>query len=107
MTNSQSNKVKKDALELGLRIKRARGEVGVSQKELGDALELTDKAISAYEMGRAMPNVPQIRTMSKLLNKPVTYFVEPVDVDAPLQRIEQEIESLHEKVDHLTSLLEK
>lgn len=60
--------------QLAAKIKQARRQAGYSQKEMGVLLELSDKAISAYESGRAEPSLDKIQEMSRITNQPVTYF---------------------------------
>lgn len=60
--------------QLAEKIKQARRQAGYSQKEMGVMLELSDKAISAYESGRAEPSLGKIQEMSRITNQPVTYF---------------------------------
>ncbi len=91
---SQHDSQNSAAAALGQKIKQARRSAGLSQRELGEALELSDKAISAYEQGRAMPNVPQLRTLSKVVEQPVTYFIDPVDIDTPQTRLAEELKEM-------------
>ncbi len=60
---------------IGQKIKRARQEVGLSQRELGSLLKLSDKAVSSYEVGRAIPPLGTLREISTVTYKPVTYFI--------------------------------
>lgn len=86
----------KKYLTLGQRIRRAREESGYSQAELGSLLQLSDKAISSYEVNRAEPNLKTLRRISQATQTPVSYFVE-ADVTADdlvkvkLGKIEQEL----------------
>lgn len=64
---------------IGKRIRKARKEVGLSQKQLAARLKLSDKAVSAYEVGRVMPSFAKIRQISKVVHKPIAYFDEEVD----------------------------
>lgn len=56
------------------KIREARQEMGLSQRDFGHALKLSDKAVSAYEVGRVMPTVETIAQISQLTSKPVGYF---------------------------------
>lgn len=82
--------------QLGARIKLARKEVGYSQKELANTLQLSDKAVSAYEVGRAQPNLETLQAISKATFKPISYFLddnnqEDIDLQLRIKRIEQEL----------------
>lgn len=81
---------------LGERLKKARKERGLSQKELGEAIKLSDKAVSSYEVGRAAPTVDTLKEISRLTYKPISYFVgesdpEDLDLQLRLNAIEREL----------------
>lgn len=82
--------------DLGEKIKQARLDVGLSQKELGQALQLSDKAISSYEVGRAEPNLSTLKQISHLTGQPVSYFLDEstttdYDLQLKLRTIEKEL----------------
>jgi len=81
---------------IGERIKKARKEVGLSQKELANRLHLSDKTISSYEVGRTIPSFTTIRKISKTVHKPITYFdedsnQEDLDLQIKIKTIEKEL----------------
>lgn len=81
---------------LAKKIKRARQASGLSQKELGKVLKLSDKAISSYEVGRAQPSVETLVDLGKVTHKPVSYFFEQIpeedlDLQLKIKKIEQEL----------------
>lgn len=51
-----------------MRLKAVRESQGLSQKELADKVGLTDKAISAYEREKRMPNARVLKKIAKALN---------------------------------------
>ena len=59
---------------LGTKIKQARKKAGLSQKELAKGLYVSDKTISAYEVGRAKPNFEQMQQLSSVLQQPISFF---------------------------------
>jgi transcriptional regulator with XRE-family HTH domain len=59
---------------MATKIREARQAMGLSQRDFGRALKLSDKAVSAYEVGRVMPTVETIAQISQLTSKPVGYF---------------------------------
>lgn len=61
--------------QIAKRIKKARVTAGYSQKDLGKALRLSDKTISAYEQGRALPPLDTMHKISRLTNQPLDYFM--------------------------------
>jgi|AntAceMinimDraft_14_1070370.scaffolds.fasta_scaffold07176_6 transcriptional regulator with XRE-family HTH domain len=83
-------------LDLGTRIKRARQAVGLSQLELGRSLKLSDKTVSAYEVGRTQPSLEALQDLSRVTHKSVSYFVgqrdsENLDLEIRIKKIEQEL----------------
>lgn len=81
---------------LALKIKKARKEAGMSQKKLGDALRVSDKAVSSYEVGRALPPLDTLTQIAALTHKPVTYFIDDTKTDEEdlgyqLAKIEKEL----------------
>lgn len=81
---------------IGARIKHARLEEGLSQKQLAQKVQLSDKAISSYEVDRAEPSLDMLKKIGKATNRPVRYFLDEtaqaeVDLKAKLVKIEQEL----------------
>ena len=82
--------------KLGKAIRMARKEVGLSQKELADSLHVSDKAISSYEVGRATPGFHTLQDLSRVVNKPISYFddsaqSQDLDLQIKLRIIEKEL----------------
>lgn len=78
------------------RLRKARRECGMSQRQLANALGVSDKAVSSYEVGRTEPNLDLVRKVSKVTFKPVAYFIDPsdqenVELQIKLASIEQEL----------------
>jgi transcriptional regulator with XRE-family HTH domain len=76
------------------RIRRARKEAGFSQDELGEILGVSDKTISAYEVGRAVPPFFNLMKLAKLTQKPISYFSDEspetqLEIEDRLQIIEK------------------
>lgn len=70
---------------LSRRLKKAREEYGISQKDLGIMLGLSDKAISAYESARITPPIHTLKKISEYLKKPLSYFVDEEEDTYSLQ----------------------
>lgn len=85
---------------LAQKIKRARKESRLSQKELGEALNVSDKAISSYESGRAIPPITTLQKLSKITRRPLAYFTGTEDesieysVASILKNIEGQLEEI-------------
>lgn len=62
--------------QIGKKIRYARTEAGLSQKELASQLQLSDKAISSYEVGRAQPGVEVLKEIGVATGRSVQYFID-------------------------------
>lgn len=56
--------------EIGSVIREYRQKNGLTQKELGEAIGISDKAISRWETGRTMPDLEMYSKVCSLLNIP-------------------------------------
>lgn len=63
-------------IELGLRIRKARERVGLSQEELAHRVERDQKAVSEYENGKRKLPATELPTFARVLGVPVSYFFE-------------------------------
>ena len=71
-------------MELGARLKQARVEAGLSQRQLcGD--EITRNMLSQIENGAARPSMDTLRYLAARLGKSVSYFLEEEAVLSPNQ----------------------
>lgn len=78
------------------KIRQARQDLGLSQKAFGTALKLSDKAVSAYEVGRVLPTVETLAEISKLTSLPIGYFFgetgdRSLELQLQLKEIEREL----------------
>ncbi|MBI3755234.1 MAG: helix-turn-helix transcriptional regulator [Deltaproteobacteria bacterium] len=65
--------------EIGVRIKRRRRELKMSQEELAERLDVTYQQVQRYENGMNKLNVENIQLIADTLSVPVSYFFEPAD----------------------------
>ena len=73
-------------MELGQRIRQARLEAGLSQRQLcGD--HITRNMLSLIENGSARPSMDTLRYLSARLGKPMGFFLEEQAVTSPNQNI--------------------
>ncbi len=89
----------KKRLSISQKIRYARTEAGLSQKDLAVQLQLSDKAVSSYEVGRAQPGIEVLRDIGQATGRPVTYFiddegVEEIDFAVKIKNIEKELTEL-------------
>lgn len=73
-------------MELGQRLRQARLEAGLSQRQLcGD--EITRNMLSQIENGAARPSMDTLRYLAGRLDKPVSWFLEEQAVLSPNQAV--------------------
>lgn len=90
--------------DIGKKIRRAREDQGISQKDLGMALGLSDKAVSAYEASRTIPPLETLVRIAEELSKPLDYFL---DSNADEYRIETKLSTMEQTVSHLLNEIHK
>lgn len=73
-------------MELGEKIKQARLEAGLSQRQLC-AGQITRNMLSQIEHGTARPSMDTLRLLAAGLGKPVSYFLEDEVVTSPNQEV--------------------
>ena len=56
-----------DNLQFGAFVARLRKERNMTQKELADALHITDKAVSKWETGKGFPDVKLLEPLARAL----------------------------------------
>ena len=81
-------------MELSARIKAARLEAGLSQRQLcGDVI--TRNMLSLIESGRARPSMDTLQHFSRVLGKPLSWFLEENAVTSPNQAIMAQCEEAY------------
>ncbi len=65
-------------MRIGEIILQRRKELGMTQKELAERLNVTDRSISRWECGVNLPDVETLKTIAKVLDVPISYFYEDV-----------------------------
>lgn len=73
-------------MELGVRLRQARLEAGLSQRQLCGE-EITRNMLSQIENGSARPSVDTLRYLAARLGKPVSYFLEEQVEVSPNQAV--------------------
>lgn len=90
-------------MELAQRIKVARLEAGLSQRQLcGDVI--TRNMLSLIESGKARPSMDTLRHFSTVLGKPMSYFLEEDAVLSPNQDIMRQAENAYAAGDFARAL---
>lgn len=80
---------RRDTVELGQKLKSARLEQGLTQRQLcGDVI--TRNMLSLIENGTASPSMETLRYLAERLGKTVAYFLEEEAVVSPNQQVMQQ-----------------
>ena len=69
--------------EIGARIKKRRSELGISQEELAEALDVTYQQVQRYENGTNKLNVENIQLIAQSLLMCVSDLLEPGEKAKP------------------------
>ena len=79
-----------DKEKTGQLITELRKEKGMTQKQLADALNVTDKAVSKWERGLSFPDISMLEPLSELLDVSILELLagEHQDGDEPMSREE-------------------
>lgn len=85
-----------DRTQLGKRIKEARQRSGFSQQQLAKVIGVSDKTISAYEVGRVEPPLDTLDKLCQATKHPVAFFLGDVqsNIEARLDRIASELKEI-------------
>jgi transcriptional regulator with XRE-family HTH domain len=60
--------------DIAARLREAREYLGLSQQEVADALRLPRTAVSMMESGQRRVDSVELKTLSKLYQRPITFF---------------------------------
>lgn len=85
-------------VDISKRIRQARKETHLSQQALAQAIGVSDKSISAYEKGRAVPSIDKLKKIATSTNQSLNFFteekIEKNMVNSKLNKIEQELKEI-------------
>jgi transcriptional regulator with XRE-family HTH domain len=88
-------------VELGQRIRQARDNIGMSQRDFSDAVGKDQTAISEYETGKRKIYAVELFQFAQVLQVPVSYFyegsIQPSDLDQVLLREFRKLPTLEAK----------
>lgn len=65
----------KEDKEIGLRIKKVREALEISQMKLAEAVGVSFQQIQKYESGMNKVSIEKLKKISNALNAPLTYFI--------------------------------
>ena len=78
---------------IGKRVKKARSDKGLTQEKFAEELGVSVSFISQVESGEKKFNLSRISEVSKILEKPITYFVDGYECKST-DELEETIELL-------------
>ena len=65
-------------MRIGEIILQRRKELGMTQKQLAERLNVTDRSVSRWECGVNLPDVETLKTIATVLDVSISYFYEDV-----------------------------
>lgn len=93
-----------DNEKFGNFIKKLRKEKGLTQKELGDKLNITDKAVSKWERGLSFPDISMLNSLASFYEVDVSELLngergikQEINVDALIQEAIEKYKNKEEK----------
>lgn len=89
-----------------MKLRQLREKKGISQRELGDSLNLSQRAISRYESGEAEPDLATVRKISEFFNVTIDFLLGEDDSNIILIT-RKDLESIKEVERHLQSAMDQ
>lgn len=74
--NATTGKDSSDSLKIGVRIRSARGEAGLTVDQVAQALGVNSRTVNGWQSGRSRPSYERLVELARLLGKPPSYFLE-------------------------------
>ena len=71
-------------MDFSNRVKQLREHAGMTQAEVAEKLGLTNRAVGAWESGRAKPRLDKMKELADLFNIPVTELMGESATEAPM-----------------------
>ena len=76
----------------------------MSQKQLGSFIQLTDKAVSTYEVDRAVPPIDTLKKIALHTNRKLSYFLS--DTTKNELSIAEKIAAIEDELREVKAMLE-
>ena len=68
-------------MTLGKKLKEARKQAGLSQEQLSEKLGVSRSAVAKWETDNGIPDVDNLKILSKLLNISIDYLLDNGEID--------------------------
>ena len=91
-----------DRAKFGAFVSELRKEKGITQKELAEKLCISDKAISKWETGKAIPDVTLLVPLAEILGVSTTELLECRRIEQPESMGKEDTDNLVKKVIELS-----
>lgn len=100
-----------EAKEIGARIAQARLEAGLTQEQLAELAPFSTRSLQDYERGAVIP-YKQMRDLSRLLDRPVEWFLHGEDEEEPavlelLAELDRKLDAIDRKLDRDRQAIEQ
>lgn len=92
---------KETTMTLGEKLKSARKSAGLTQGQLAEKLIVSRQAVTKWESGKGMPDIDNLRKLSKLLNVSVDYLLddgESLDLTVTREKIDLDSYNYNRKI---------
>ncbi len=77
---------------IGLKVKSARQQKGLTQEELADAIGKATETVSNIERGHALTGLDTLQRIARVVDVPMTHFFEGIDENRNVSRVRLERE---------------
>lgn len=82
-----------DSVRFGQFVARCRREAGLTQRQLGERVGVTDKAVSKWERGLSLPDVALLEPLAEQLGVSVAELLQGKRRESPAPEVEEAVES--------------
>lgn len=79
-------------IQIGIKVKAARQEKGLTQEQLAEAIGKAVETVSNIERGFALTGIETLQQISRVVGKPMTFFFEDVEDERKVSRKRLELE---------------
>lgn len=79
-------------LNIGLKVKAARRDKGLTQEQLAEAIGKAVETVSNIERGHALTGIDTLQQISRVVGKPMAFFFEDVEDERTVSRTRLEAE---------------
>ena len=95
--------------KIGQFIATCRKDAGLTQSELAEQLNITNRAVSKWENGKSLPDASNMLEICKILNISVNELLtgEHIAMDDYKEKAEKNFILLKEKIDRTTKILNR